>query len=73
MTTFSIGTPIGYPIGSYRAYPNRPRIAPIESARVVSYRPLLVAVACGVSNNDQIQSNGDLGALAAPIGFGAKR
>lgn len=26
---------IGYPIGSYRAYPNRPRIAQYESCRVV--------------------------------------
>ena len=40
-----IAPPIGYPIGCLtgdpKGYPNRPRIARIESSRVVSCRPLL--------------------------------
>lgn len=37
------------------------------------YTKSLVAVVCGVYGSDQIQSNGELGAFAAPIGFGGKQ
>ena len=32
-----IAYPIAYPMGSDRAYPNRPRIARVESSRVVPF------------------------------------
>jgi hypothetical protein len=68
-------SPCGFRAESFRS-PKASRAGALHSTLLHATQrhanPVVTHV-CGVSGYDQIQSNGDLRSLAAPIGFGANR
>ena len=70
-----IGYPIGCLTGDPKGYPNRPRIARIESCRVVSCRPLLKTRVAGssisFSNPTCASRDGWMTGADAPQGWAA--